>query len=99
MDMSVQVVLELKVKPESVDTVTAMFKEILPDTRAYAGCEGITLHSNVDDPSNMILLERWQTREHHEKYMAWRTETGVLGKLIPLLTGAPSARYFNDIDA
>ena len=96
--MSVHVLLEVNVKPESVDDMNALMKEIMPDTRAYDGCEGITVQSNADDPSNVVILEQWQSREHHEKYLAWRTETGVMGKIGAMLTGEPSIRYFNVVD-
>ena len=35
--MSVVVLLEMQVKPEAVKEVKAQLKQLLPDTRAYAG--------------------------------------------------------------
>ena len=96
--MSVHVMLELNVKPESADDLNTLMKEILPDTRAYDGCEGITVQSNVDDSNNVVILEQWQSRENHEKYLAWRTETGVMDKIGSMLVSEPSLRYFNVVD-
>ena len=96
--MSVHVMLEINVKPESADDLNTLMKEILPDTRAYDGCEGITVQSNVDDSNNVVILEQWQSRENHEKYLAWRTETGVMDKIGSMLVSEPSLRYFNVVD-
>ncbi len=97
--MSVLVLLEAQVKSEAVDDMKSFLAEILPDTRAYDGCQGIDAHFNIEDTGNMVLVEHWDSRAHYEKYLAWRTETGVLDKLGAMLTGPPSIRYFEKIDA
>ena len=35
------VILDMQVKPEAVAGVKASFKDLLPDTRAYDGCQGL----------------------------------------------------------
>jgi quinol monooxygenase YgiN len=96
--MSTVVLLEMQVKPESVNEVKAMLKELLPDTRAYAGCQGIDIYSNLDDGGNLVFYERWNTRDHYQKYLNWRTETGVLDKLSAKLAGPPKIRYYERVD-
>ena len=97
--MAVTVLLELPVKPDSVDTLKKLFKEILPDTRAYEGYLDLKVYGNQDDKGNLILVEHWASRAHYEKYLAWRTETGLLDKLGSMLTGPPSIRYYDEVDA
>jgi len=97
--MSVLVILELKLKPESVNTLKEMLPAILPDTRSFAGCQDITFYSNQDDPQVFVAAERWESKDAYQKYLAWRTETGVMAKLGSLLTAPPSIRYFDAIDA
>ena len=79
--MSVTVLLECQAKPESADELRATFKAILPDTRSYDGCQRVEVVGNQDDSCNIVLVEKWESRQHNEKYMAWRTETGALEKL------------------
>ena len=97
--MPVIVVLELKAKPGTGDNVVPFFKQILPDTRSYDGCISVEFIQNQDDPDTLIAYERWETREHYEKYFEWRTQSGTLAPLAPLLEGPPSIRYFNITDA
>ena len=47
-DVSVKVVLEFRTTPDQVDAVKALFREVLPDTRGYEGCESLTLHQGDD---------------------------------------------------
>ena len=96
--MSVVVLLEIKVKPEAVNEVKAFLKDVLPDTRSYAGCQGIDIYNNADDSTNFVFYERWDSREHYQKYLSWRTETGVLDKLGAKLAGPPSIRYYDRVD-
>ncbi len=99
--MSIAVLLELQVKPESesVGDMKAYLKEILPDTRAYDGCEGLDVYGNMDDTGNLVLYELWASRPQYEKYLGWRSETGVVDKLGSMLAGPPSIRYFDPVDA
>ena len=31
--------------------------------------------------ADSMSYERWESRDHYQKYLAWRTETGVLNAL------------------
>ncbi len=96
--MSVLVILEIQAKPENVSDMKSLLAEALPDTRAYDGCQGIDIYSNTEDSGNMVFIEYWDSRAHHEKYIAWRTETGDMDKFGAMLTGPPSIRYFEKVD-
>ncbi len=94
--MSVTVLLDLQAAPGSIDKLKALFVEILPDTRAYDGCEGLDVHLNQDDGDNLVIVERWQSRSHYDKYFTWRQETGLIDRLGPLLGAPPSIRYLDE---
>jgi len=96
--MSVFVIVDIQVKPENVSDVKELLAETLPDTRAHEGCQGVEVYSNSDNPSNMIFVGRWDSREQQEKYLAWRQETGTMGKFGAMLAGPPNIRYFESVD-
>lgn len=95
--MSVNVLLEVQSNLENIDELKATFKAILPDTRAYDGCINVQVIGNQDDPLNLILVETWETRQHYEKYLGWRGETGALDALGAMLSQPPSIRYYDDL--
>jgi quinol monooxygenase YgiN len=96
--MSVTVMVELPAQPDKADEMQSFIRTIVADTRTFAGFEHVAMYRNLDDPHIVVLLETWASRGHHEKYLAWRTERGDLEKIVSLLAGAPSIRYFEDAD-
>ena len=95
--MSVDVILDLQVSPENREELLSVFTAILPDTRAYKGCQSVVVTSNEDDVHNIALLEKWDQRSDHESYMAWRTERGDIDKLVSLLLSPPAVRYLTTV--
>ena len=95
--MNFNVILDVQAKPECADKLKATFEAILPDTRSYAGCNEVKVLVNQDDPANLILLEKWQTRADYEAYVAWRSEQGTMESLRALMATAPSIRYYDDL--
>jgi quinol monooxygenase YgiN len=97
--MSVLALLEVNVKPEYVNEFKSYMKEILPDTRVFNGCQSVELQVNQDNEVNLVLVEEWETREAQGKYMAWRAETGVVERIVSMISGPPSVRFFDKTDA
>ena len=97
--MSILVLLEGQVQSDKIADMKAYLAQVYPDTRSYDGCLGIDAHFNVDNPGNMVMVEQWESRGRHEKYLQWRTETGVIDKIVSMLTGPPRIRYFERADA
>ena len=93
------VLLEAPVKANEISNMKSYLAGIFPDTRAYDGCQGIDVYFNTNNEGNMVVVEHWDSRPHHEKYVAWRTKTGVMDKIGGMLAGPPSIRYFDRSDA
>ena len=83
--MSVTVLLEAPVKAEEISNMKSYLAEVFPETREYDGCQGMDVYFNTENEGNMVMVEHWDSRAHHEKYLAWRTETGVMDKLGAML--------------
>ncbi len=95
--MSVTVLLEITVPPEKSGAVEAMLAAMLADTRAFDGCLGIEAIRNQDDPGNFFLIERWQSREHHARYNAWRAETGASTSAAAELQATYAVRWYDTL--
>ncbi|PKP74552.1 MAG: antibiotic biosynthesis monooxygenase [Alphaproteobacteria bacterium HGW-Alphaproteobacteria-6] len=96
--MSVVVLLHLKAKPDSFETLKATLAAILPDTRAFEGCLGICACADAEDNA-MLVYERWQTKADQEAYIGWRAGRGDLDKLATLLRAAPVFETREDVFA
>jgi len=93
--MSCIVILEVTAKADKAEELLSTFAAILGDTRSYEGCQEVEVAVNQDEKANLVLIERWESRAHYEKYLAWRQERGDLDALGALLAGPPSIRYFD----
>ena len=96
--MSVIVLVNLDVKEESRDELKKYFKEILPDTRSFEGCQEVQLYENKESPTKMVIHAKWTSEEAQKKYMSWRMETGALDKIIPMLSEPPNLEFYNIVD-
>jgi quinol monooxygenase YgiN len=91
--MSVLVNLQLKVKQGQIPKLLETFKAILPDTRAYKGCHWVKLTTNIDDVNILEIVTEWDSKEHYDTYIQWRTNTGTLAGLLEFLDEAPVFRF------
>ena len=96
--MSVVVLLEPQIAPGKAEDMLALFREVLPDTRVYDGCQGVVIHRDQDAPDRLLLIERWASRPHYEAYSQWRTDRGDIERLAALSSGPASVRYFDVIE-
>ncbi|WP_416898758.1 MAG: putative quinol monooxygenase [Minwuia sp.] len=89
--MAVVVILEFKATDEAFEALKTGFSEILPDTEKYAGC--MALQAATDEKNKSIVLyEVWDEIASQQKYMGWRTETGLMDKMGPMLREPPAIR-------
>ena len=67
----------------------------LAKTREFNGCNGIdTLTDN--DENDLVLVQRWDSAEHHKAYVAWRVEGGMMEALEPILRAPLEITYLTE---
>lgn len=96
--MSILVLLEATAKADQAGQLMQFLKERLPETRQFEGCQDLVVYANADNPLNAVFVEHWDSKDAYQKYFEWRTETGVIARLLSYLDGAPSIRYFDAAD-
>jgi len=92
---AVAVLIDLHVKRESVEAVKKALQTGLPDILGFDGCLDATLHVNQDDDLNLLFVEHWASREHFERYRAWRAERGDHTHLVPMLAAPLAVKFFD----
>jgi quinol monooxygenase YgiN len=94
MTMPVTVILELRLKPESLSAARDVMGRALQDTRAFEGNLATDVLVDEDDEAHWLIYERWDTVEHDEAYRGFRAGDGRITDLPPLLAGPPvKTRY------
>jgi len=95
--MAVTVTLECQVKPEKVEDFKKMMNDALKDTRAFDGCQLVEFYQNQAKPGSMLLYELWDSKEHQQKYLAWRTEQGMLDALAEYLSHEVVISFYDKV--
>jgi quinol monooxygenase YgiN len=88
-------VASIRTKPGRTDEIIDGLTDILPDTRAFAGCNRLDVVQDVDDPTRIALIEEWDSKEQFAAYRAWRAETGTgLARWADALAEPPAIRVY-----
>jgi quinol monooxygenase YgiN len=91
--VAVMVTLELRLKPEKLDEFLGIMTGSLKDTRAYDGCQSVDTYVDTDVAGRVLLVEQWDTRGQQEKYIQWRTDSGMMEALADFVTAPPVISY------
>jgi quinol monooxygenase YgiN len=96
--MPVTVILELKLKPESVPAARDVMRRALQDTRSFDGNLRTEVLVDEDDEAHWLIYELWDSVEHDEAYRSFRAGEGRLTELPPLLAAPPVKTRYSTTD-
>ena len=96
--MSIIATVSLSIKKEAVEEFKNFFKEIIPDTRSYQGCQGVQLYQSKESPTKFTIHAKWDSEEAQKKYLTWRMETHSFDKLEPMLAEPFSMQVYDIVD-
>lgn len=95
--MPTTVILEVTAQPGKGGELISAFDQILPDTRDFKGCQGVTVHQDAGNPDSLTLIEKWDSAEDHAAYGEWRKNSGTLGPLMALAASRPVTKVLTDV--
>ena len=84
--MSFVVVAKFPCKPGQAEAMEGLFRAALSETRAFQGCERIDVVFN-DAANTYLLVEYWDLETSYNRYLQWRTDTGIADALAPIIEG------------
>ena len=94
-DSFILATVQLTAKPGKLD---ALCKEVLDvalkDTRRFDGLISLEVFAE-QGTDTLLLIEKWKSKAHHEKYREWRKTSGFGAIVGPYLTGPSAVRYFD----
>ena len=85
-DMSFVVVATFPCKPGQAQALEDLFHSALADTRDFQGCERIDVVFN-EGSNTYLLVEYWDHEASYDRYLQWRTDTGIADALAPIIEG------------
>lgn len=95
--MEKKVILEFKVNSSRVKELMTFLENNLENARNFEGCLQVKVYYDPDN-ENMIFDEVWKSVSHHQKYIHFITENGVMKELVSFLASKPDVKYFNLVE-
>jgi quinol monooxygenase YgiN len=96
--MAISSILDLRIKPESLDTAPDVLRATLVATRKFPGCLGVTVLVDSADPAHVVLYETWDSIDSDRAYRAWRQTPEGASQLGTVLAGPPALVLYTVAD-
>jgi quinol monooxygenase YgiN len=97
--MSIGVIVDFEFKPGGAAPLIETMKERLPFARSYEGCEMVELYVDHDNPNHLVLVERWASRAHYDKYREWAMAQASTQEVLQSLVGEMKTLYLDETGA
>jgi quinol monooxygenase YgiN len=90
----IYVVAQLTLKPGMAEKAATAARLVVAGTVKEDGCISYEAHLSVSDPTHMVIVERWTSREALQRHMdtphlkAWRAAGAefVVGRKVEIIT-------------
>ena len=93
--MTFTVLLEAQVKADAPD-VPGILREVLAQTAAFPGNEGLEVLVDDDDSTKLLGVEKWESVEARNAYIAWRATPEGANALGTIMAAPPVFRTFEN---
>ena len=88
--MSITVILDMTIKAELLEQFMDHFKQNLPASRDFDGCEYVDVYTAADNPNRVVCVEGWTSPEAFAAYGKMRAEAGDAEAFMKYYDGTPS---------
>lgn len=78
MDDGVSITFDFRLKPETAENFLAAGAALLHGTSDFPGFRSIRIVRHKIDRNRVLFIEHWDSEEGYGKYIAWRTESGMV---------------------
>ena len=65
----------------------------IPRLTELDGCLGGSLYNEIGQPDLFVLIEHWESKQAHQRYISLIEGDGTMQRLSPLLAGPPTRKY------
>jgi len=93
------VIAEFTGKDSAGPALLECLSKMVRETRKKEGAISIDICVDQDNSDRIVLVERWDSRSHHERYVAYRQERGDIDKIMTMLSGPPQFIWSDLMDA
>lgn len=92
--MSVSVIVNFNVKSTMLAEFAGLMKSVKTDLPNVEGCQGVSIYKCLSSANMFTLVEKWETKKHHQNHLAGLSEDGTWEFISNHLAEAPESDYY-----
>ena len=85
----------LDIRPECVDDFVTTLAAMFAVTKTHEGFIDVRLLKSEHSETEFIILQEWETVEHHLDYVEFRRQRQDLDRLMAMTARPPQIHYWN----
>lgn len=85
---------EFRARPETADALRDFLASVIHMIEGAPGCLRCELAAALDDPTRLVIVEVWDSTEHHQA-AASRVPPDKLSEVRALLAETPRGQYYD----
>jgi quinol monooxygenase YgiN len=93
----ITVMARAAVRPDQVEEVARMLRDVCAQSRKEAGCLGYNVYQDASDPTRFSTVEDWADPAAVDTHMAMPYVVALLAKLPDMVTAAPEIVSYNKL--
>ena len=90
---SITVMIKATVKEGEIGHLVPFLKKNLPNTRGFSGALNVVVFFD-EKTGSLAIYEEWTSRQHHQNYIKFVTDKGVMKQLVGFLKAPPVIKYY-----
>lgn len=94
--MSLHFIISFQVQQQKRQAFEDLLHQVKTDLPKVEGCTGVTILSNLEDPTHFTLVETWESREQHQANSQKLAASGDWDYILGLLDEEPSGIHYKE---
>ncbi len=92
------VVASAKARPGKEKELEQALRQVAGPTRVQPGCVAFSLHRSVEDPALIIGIERWASKEDHDRHLQGPHFQKLGAVMANLVAAPPQISWYEILD-
>ncbi|WP_397448479.1 putative quinol monooxygenase [Pseudomonas sp. NA-150] len=98
MNNAITVTLQMKVKPSLKDAFLDELTVRVAETLAFSGSLSMQVVRQHDDPCTVLFIEKWESTDAFNLYLAWRSQRNDMWRLGEMLSETPLMNVWSEVE-
>lgn len=92
--MSISYIIQFKAKSNKQADFHNIMNNVKSELPEVKGCISVVIHHSVENASSFLMVETWESKEHHQQHVESLVSSGVWDHIAGHLSEDPVGDYY-----